>query len=313
MAKSLSSIVIATDTFSSWITKTNQLISALGTEIITANTSVDGANTTGNTNLIGIFSANTVAVGNSLRGGTVNAAANLTITSNAVFAGANAGFTANISVTNAVTAINATSMVVTGPTLTIGSNTTLSGNVSITGRTLTVASNAAFTGTNTDISSLNTNLAGNNVMVSSNTFTVNAVAATYASPVTFNGTVAISNTAALNANVAFGGYAKHAGVSNTDIGANTGSAIAMFNWIKSEYRGGDLTCRVGNTTSTRMSKVLVATNGTDTYMTEYAVLKAPTTANLGTFSVTSNTTHAVLNFTPNVPNLSMSLDIQLTV
>lgn len=312
MAKSLTTIVIATDTFSSWITKTNQLISALSTEIITANTSVNGANTTGNTNLIGIFGANTVAVGNSIRGGTVNAAANLTISSNAVFTGANAGFAANLSVTNAVTSINSTSMVITGPTLTISSNTILSGNVSTTGRLLTIASNAAFTGTNTDIQSLNTTIAGNNATVASNTFVVDANTVTFNSPATFNGNLSIASTATLYGDIVFGPIGRQTGVSNTDIGATTGSPIAMANWVKSEHKGGDITCRVGNTTATRVSKILVATNNTDSYMTEYAVLKAPTSANLGLFTLTSNTTHAILNFTPNYPNLSMSLNITLT-
>jgi hypothetical protein len=110
MAKSITSIVVATDTFASLITKTNQIITALGSEIITANTSNDGANTTGNTNLIGIFGANTIAVGTGLRGGTVNAAANLTISSNVSFTGANAAFSSNLNITNSATSINSVAM-----------------------------------------------------------------------------------------------------------------------------------------------------------------------------------------------------------
>jgi lipopolysaccharide export system protein LptA len=311
MAKNITQIVIATDTFSSLITKTNQLITTLGSEIVTANSSNDGANTTGNTNLIGIFGANTVAVGTSIRGGTVNAAANLTISSNAVFAGANAAFTANVNITNGATAINATAMYITGPTLSIGSNTTLSGNVVTSGRLLTVSSNALFNGTNTDIDSVNTTIAGNSAVIQSNTLTIAANSVTVTSSTTFNGSIEVANTATMSGDIIFGTLGKQTGVV-TSLGATTGSPVEVYTWLKSQYKLGDITSRVGNTASTRASKILIATNGTDSYITEYAVLNAPTSANLGLYTVTSNTTNVILNFTPYIANLSMSLNITLT-
>lgn len=312
MAKTISTVVIATDTFASLITKTNQLISALGNEVITANTSNDGANTTGNTNLIGIFGANTVAVGTSIRGGTVNAAANLTVSSNVSFSGANAGFSANVSITNGATSINSTAMYITGPTLSVGSNTTFSGNVTATGTKLTIGSNVVFTGTNTDITSNNTTIAGTNATIESTNLTIAADAVTVTSNTEFNGPITVTSTATLDGDIVFGTLGKQTGVVNTNIGATTGSPIEVYTWLKSSYKLGDITSRVGNTTATRASKILVATNGTDSYMTEYAVLNAPTTANLGLYTVTSNTTNVILNFTPYVANMSMNLNITLT-
>ena len=87
MSRQVANVDIITDSFEVWLLKSNELLHALSTEIITANTTY--ANT-GNSavsrtaQLYGTFGANNIVVTNTLRGGNVNGlTANLVITSNA--------------------------------------------------------------------------------------------------------------------------------------------------------------------------------------------------------------------------------------
>lgn len=315
MAKSINSIVVATDTFAGLVSKTNQVISAIGTEVITANSSVNGANTTGNTNLIGIFGANTIAVGTGIRGGTVNAAANLTISSNAVFTGANAAFNSNVSITNSTTSINAVAMYITGPTLSIGSNTTFSGNVTSSGNRLTVASNANFTGANTILGSTTTDVTSNTFTLTSNTFTLTAANTTIVSNASFSGTLTSNGNATFVGDIlrgSSGTKGRNVALANSNIGATTGSPIVVYSWLMTDYKGGDFTSVVKNASTVRVSKFLIVTDGTNAYMTEYATLHSPTSANLGVYSVSSNATHAIVRFTQTASSSEVNLNVNLT-
>lgn len=86
MSKSLPSIDTNTDTFFSWIVKTNGLVTFANTEVVTANNSANGATTTGKGYVIGTFGANTL-VCDTLAGGNTVATANLAISTNATFNG----------------------------------------------------------------------------------------------------------------------------------------------------------------------------------------------------------------------------------
>ena len=314
MAKSINSVVIATDTFSSLITKTNQVISAIGSEVVTANSSNDGANTTGNTTLIGIFGANTVAVGTALRGGTVNAAANLTISSNASFTGANASFSANVIITNTVTSINAVTMFVQGPTLNVSSNSTFNANVNISGNRLIITSNASFTGANTSLASAVTNISSNTLAISSYTVNITSNAVNITSNTLFTGSVEITDNITMMGELRHGaggieGIQTH--VANSDIGATTGSPITVYNWITANYKGGDITSVVKNGANVRVSKILIVADGTNAFLTEYATLHSPTSANLGVYSISANATHAILRFNQTAPNSELILNVSL--
>lgn len=311
MAKTLSSIVIATDTFSTLITRTNQVITALGQEIVTANSSVDGANTTGNTNLIGIFGANTIAVGTALRGGTVNSAANLVVSSNTSFTGSNTSFSSNLVITNAVTAINATSTTFNGPTVTIGSNTSVTGNLVISGAQLSVSSNIVFTGSNTTVQSNSYSVTSNTFSVVGNNFIVNAAAVTYNTNVTSNGTLTVLGNLTSNADIVFGTFGKIVNIANAGIGATTGSPITVYSWPKANFEGAQLLTKTANSTTTRTSTIVVATNGTDAFMTEYATVHAPSGSNLGIFTVSTDASSVIMRFTQNSPDTSVSLHVTL--
>ena len=157
MTKPLSNVDITVDTWGIMIAKTNVLIDALNNEIITANTSY--ANTGNNavhinSQLFGVFSANTLVATDSLRGGNVSSSANLTISSNSTFS-ANVVVVGSTTLSNTLNTGNTT---VTG-TLTTTSNTNVSGSLNVTG-TVNV-SNTVSVG-NTTFGSLY------NVLVSSN-------------------------------------------------------------------------------------------------------------------------------------------------
>ena len=82
--KQLPSIDTTSDTFLSWIVKTNAIITLANTEMVTANSHANGAITTGKGYVIGSFGSNTI-VCDTIRGGNTVAQGNLTITSNAIF------------------------------------------------------------------------------------------------------------------------------------------------------------------------------------------------------------------------------------
>lgn len=82
MSYSLTQVNAAADTFQVWLNLTNQMANLISTEVVTANTNANGAVTTGNVYVNGIFAALTVAIPTALRGGNVQSSAALAITSN---------------------------------------------------------------------------------------------------------------------------------------------------------------------------------------------------------------------------------------
>lgn len=76
----------AGDTFQIWVNRTNEVINCISTEVVTINTHANGALTTGNGFVEGVFGGRTMC-GNTVRGGTVQTSANLNITSNVVCTG----------------------------------------------------------------------------------------------------------------------------------------------------------------------------------------------------------------------------------
>jgi len=82
MAKTISQINTASDTFQVWVNRTNDLANVVSIEVVTANNETGGALTTGNAYVNGIFSVATLSAYTGLRGGNVDTSAVLTITSN---------------------------------------------------------------------------------------------------------------------------------------------------------------------------------------------------------------------------------------
>lgn len=93
MSRPVANVDVITDSFEIWLLETNELLHALSTEIITANTTY--ANTGNNTfsrtaQLYGTFGANNLVVTNWMKGGNVNGSfANLYISTNTVLSNVN--------------------------------------------------------------------------------------------------------------------------------------------------------------------------------------------------------------------------------
>jgi len=138
MALATTNVAVTTDTFENWLDKTNTLLYAYSTTIVTAAANSTGGVTTGNATVNGIFTANSLTVsGNStfgLRGGNV-------VTANVLY------ITSNVSIGNAtVNTVFTTTTIDTDLALTVLGATTLSNSLSVTGNT-TLTGNATLSGT----------------------------------------------------------------------------------------------------------------------------------------------------------------------
>lgn len=163
--------VETTDTFAGWIDTTNQLVYDMGTVVLTSvaaaqpNTSIGGY-TAGNSHLQGILSANTLVATQSLRGGTVSAFADLTVSSNVIFNTSelirvdantnnftinanNTNFTSNVAINNSAKTVTITA-----------------GNTSINAGTFYVKSNTEFTGTRVDLDGTTFDVTANTIFTS---------------------------------------------------------------------------------------------------------------------------------------------------
>jgi hypothetical protein len=127
MAFSTSNVNTVTDTFQTWVDKTNVLLDAYSTTIVTAAANSEGGVTTGNATIQGIFTANSISINGTvtegLRGGN-------TTVSNTLFV------TSNVSIGNSTvnTVITSTS-INTDLSLIVLGNTALSNTLSVVGNT----------------------------------------------------------------------------------------------------------------------------------------------------------------------------------
>ena len=256
MAKIITPIVIATDTFAGWVNKTNVIIDTIANEVVTVSNTTFGANTTGNGNVLGILSANTLSA-DRLRGGGV-------------------GNTANIS------------------SLIIGfSNSTVSSNVTVTGYTSNVTSNNLNITSNTVLGSGSQSFTANvaNVNVTTNTFTVNA-----SSNVVLNASVQISGDATVNNYLTFNNKVTIDTSTATLAFPNTTQQNTVDSFSISDYNGAQYTVNVtdeNNSNNRALTQISVIYGFGNSHMTEYGTIYSNT--QFITFSVTSNSTHVILN------------------
>lgn len=208
MAKNIANVVVASDTFASWISRTNQLADAMTNYAVTVESNTTGATVTGNGSITGIFAANTIAISTALRGGTVAASANLIVSSNVSFQGAVLYSSSNLDIQVANASINASALYIRGGLANVTSNVSVSttnvsiiaansalsgGNVHVTSNTQVNAANIALNATNTTISGTTLNITSNVDIV---TASLNANAVT-----TINGNTTVTgNNLILRAN-----------------------------------------------------------------------------------------------------------------
>lgn len=185
MTKSVANVVLATDTFENWLTKTNILLDALSTEIITVTANSTGAVTVGNGQVNGSLRVSDLIATDALRGGTVDASNTLTVTSNAVFSNVSI-FNSNVSVNSVANLhLRATQTTLLGGAVRVSSNLTVntSGTTQINSSSFNVsATNIDLSGTIGDIdvgvvnataiTGIGTGFSTINVFTTNTTFTV---------------------------------------------------------------------------------------------------------------------------------------------
>lgn len=181
MSRQLNIVNTAADTFSNWVTKTNDVVLLVNTDVVTVEQNSVGDFTTGNGFVIGIFGSNTVVATN-VRGGNVAVSAPVNITSNANFTAGQVNSTANVYIEASNTYIK------TSNNITFVGNSYFQSNV--TQQILSVISNA----TNYYISA-NVNsgfyVTGNTTLYGS--LSVN-LASTFSNTVGITGATNLSNT-----------------------------------------------------------------------------------------------------------------------
>jgi len=157
MAKNIGGVVnTAVDTFEVWLNRTNDMISALAAEVVTANST--GACTSGNGFVNGVFGANTVVMTN-IKGGNVTTDAAWTSTTNGSFA------------LNYLRLGNSTINVVCNNSLITLANSTVQSNLAIGGLTVGIGkvnTTAVGVGANAYINSSHLQIGNSTINVTAN-------------------------------------------------------------------------------------------------------------------------------------------------
>jgi hypothetical protein len=220
MSRSIANVQIATDTFSGWVTKTNELLNSHTNELVTASNTAAGANTYGNVSVIGVFSANILTTPSIYGGNSGNAATLTTLTvgisnssasSNVVLTGYTANITANNINLLSNTVLNAANIYANSAVYRAVANIALSGNsttnnILITGNTTATAVtvNGNTSGINTTSFSVNSvsTITGNTTLKANTSVTNITVLGGTTSNVTLTGNlVTISSNLTVSANV----------------------------------------------------------------------------------------------------------------
>jgi len=135
---------ITTDTFGTWVAKTNSLAYNMTTHVVTVDGTATGNTSTGNGTIIGRFGANTLFATAALRGGNVSStdtliiSSNLTVSNTATISGALV-LSNTINVTGVATFNSAVTNTVTSNTITVGGASINSTSIAITSGVGTIA------------------------------------------------------------------------------------------------------------------------------------------------------------------------------
>lgn len=292
MSKPIANVVITSDTWSSLISKFNQALYFISTEVLSANSTT--ANTTGNAQLIGIFGANTIAITGSLVGGNVSTANTLTIASNVNISGVtNANANVNLTgvsvltgnttlrsnstinliqtIGNSITA----SVTLNGNSVTINPNTTLSANVTIAG-TLTGVQGKFSTGLNvaSNVSLSNTALLIGNSIVNS---VINSVTITTTNYIASNSSTVGSNVVINTGGAIIGNSTANSVITSTLI--QTANTISVASLTPKDLTIGTATVNALQV-STATGKFTTAVNvGSNVFVNSSSLFIGNTTVN----------------------------------
>ena len=282
----------AADTFSNWLTKTNNLIALTNTDVVTTIANTAGDTTTGNGFVIGIFGGTTL-VANTVRGGNVSTNTALTIISNTNFTGSQVNSTANVYFNVANAYSNVTSYTVVGNTyiLTTG---TLSNTVSYT-------TNGSFSTFSViaDNTSFNSAVTFVKPVTFSNTATFNSN--TFLNSNTTANSVTVSGNSTFNANVAYNSYLINNSlnlISGGTYSFSGTSQVAIDSIPIATYRSAEYTLQFTDTStgSYHITKIVLYHDGTIGYNVEYAQMF--NNVNLASISADVNSGNLRLLVTP---------------
>lgn len=279
----LDTIDVVTNTFRNWVDKTNDAIQVLRNQAVTVSNTVAGDTVNGNGFVVGFLGANTLGA-TTLRGGNNTTLANLAIITNTnitaafVNVAANTLIYSNSTVAAAVFGGNttATNSTFNSTYFNVNSNTTIVGSAHVVTGNVNIDSGTLF------VDSVN------------NRIGVNTIAPSAA--VTVNGSVIITGTVDV-------AHMKIIANSATTSGT---TQVAVDTFAAASYRTGKYTVSITDTTSPAVfqaAELLVMHDGTNSYVTEYAVLRNG--SNLGTFASDISSGNVRLLFTPTVATSSI--------
>jgi len=272
MALATTNVEVTTDSFQNWLDKTNTLLDAYSTTIVTASANSIGGFTTGNATVNGVFTANSVTVsGNStlgLRGGNV-------VTANVLY------ITSNVSIGNAsVNTVFTTTTIDTDLALTVLGATTLSnslsvaGNSSLSGQLQQISGNSNFDSGTLFVDATNNRVGVNN--------TAPAVALRVTGDVDISATANVQGAANLNSTLGVTGAAT---LSNTISVTGNATFSNQVITVGSSFLTGNLFV----VTSGGISLNSVATFQANATFTKNAFVQGNTlTVNVSNFITASN-------------------------
>ena len=273
MAVNLSNVYPISDTFDTWITKTNIGLGVISTVAVTTSPNTVGGYTSGNAYVDGIFSANTLVAVDGIRGGSVTDSGVLTLLSSV---------DSQLSFINVFT--TAANVVITGSgkTMNIAVPTTVNANLA----TAPGVANVFIAGTNADIQTTKLNIVSDfavwniagtgtklfNVVSSSNTGafnleTLNTVANSITSNVTTAFTVNGSGNIAFRAaNTTIGNTSVYGlrvtndgTTTSTTIGGNIATIAANLSITAAQANIASVTVNAANTTLAGAGNLSIAT------------------------------------------------------
>jgi hypothetical protein len=264
------------NTFEAWLERTNEIITDMGSRIVTLTTS----DNVGNTFIEGVFSANTITIPGELRGGTIDTPSALTISSNTIFS-------AN--------------------TLTIGPSvsSTFNGDVLLTGASRSFTVNNAVT----TISSAQLNIPANTSF--SNTVNFSALVTTQ--DLTVNGILTATNLNLLGAPL-FNSLEVTGGSSFSDITVSANTSANNITATNVTVSANTTLSRLtvsGNAVLSTANTVNINVSNTANIST--LIVTNNTTMNVATISVLSSNNVTANNFTTNNLTSTNTTTTNLTI
>lgn len=271
MSKTYTQLDVNTNSFYDWLVLTNDMAADFA-DVITIAANTAGDVTTGNGFVNGIFGANTLVLTN-IRGGSVDTAGPMGVTSNVVFSGAQINATSNVYVTSSNGYIVSNNFV-------LASNTTVNA--------VSVRANSTVT----------------NVIVSGNTFTVTPNSA-FSTSVTVAGVLTVGNNVSVNGDLT---VATQSVMSSNSASLSGTSAQLVDSFSGSTYRGGKyvLSMKDDANSTYQMTEVLVMHDGSTAYTTEYGTLRSVAN-NLAIVSANVSGSTVRLYVAPTVATMSVKV------